>query len=187
MWEKLHARTSNRRVLGILRAITAWREREAQRANIPRSRMVKDETLLEIAATAPETPEALARARGVTRGFAEGKMGQSILATIAEARALPDDDLPAPPASRDRPRPSPALVSLLKVLLAAKCEQHNVAPRLVASSDDLDLLALEETPDCPALQGWRHEVFGRDALALKAGQIALGVNGRHVRLIQATT
>lgn len=185
LWERLHPRTTNRRMLGILRAITAWREREAQHANIPRNRMVKDETLLEIAATAPDTPEGLARARGVTRGFAEGRMGSGLLAAIAEARDLPEDELPPPPPARDRPRPSPALVSLLKVLLAAKCERHNVAPRLVASSDDIDRLAIEESPPVPALQGWRDEVFGRDARALKAGEIALGVDGRRVRLIRS--
>ncbi len=85
MWERLRPRTSNRRFLGMLRAVAAWREREAQRINIPRQRLLKDESLLEIAANAPETPEALARARGVTRGFAEGKSGASLLAAIAAA------------------------------------------------------------------------------------------------------
>jgi ribonuclease D len=183
MWERLRPRTSNRRLLGVLRAITAWREREAQRANIPRNRMLKDETLLEIAATAPDTADALARARGVTRGFADGRMGTSLLAAIAEAKALPNDALPAVPHQRDGARPSPALVSLLKVLLAAKCEQHHVAPKLVACSDDLDRLAAEDDPDVPALHGWRHEVFGADAHALKQGRIALGVSGRRIRLI----
>ena len=125
-------RTANRRFLGMLQAVAAWREREAQRVNIPRQRLLKDETLLEIAATAPGTPEALARARGVTRGFAEGKTGASLIAAIRLARALPDEALPEAPRGRDGPRPSPALVSLLKVLLAAKCEQHHVAPKLVA-------------------------------------------------------
>jgi ribonuclease D len=187
LWERLRPRTSNRRMLGVLRAITAWREREAQRANIPRSRMLKDETLLEIAATAPEASEQLARARGVTRGFAEGRIGASLLAAIAEARALPDDALPSALASRDGPRPSPALVSLLKVLLAAKCEQHHVAPKLVASSEDIDRLASEDAPDLPVQHGWRHEVFGADAQALKQGRIALGVAGKHIRLIEAST
>jgi ribonuclease D len=185
MWERLRPRTSNRRMLGVLRAITAWREREAQRSNIPRSRMLKDETLLELAATAPETPEQLARARGITRGFAEGRIGSSLLAAIAEARALPEEALPAVPNSRDGMRPSPALVSLLKVLLAAKCEQHHVAPKLVASSDDIDRLAAEDAPDLPVLHGWRHEVFGADAQALKQGRIALGVEGKRIRLIGA--
>ena len=183
LWERLRPRTGNRRQLGILRALAAWREREAQRANIPRQRMLKDETLLEIAATAPETAEALARARGVSEGFARGKMGASLLAAIAEARALPDDALPEAQSGRDGPRPSPALVALLKVLLAAKCEEHHVAPKLVASSDDIDRLATEDAPAVPALHGWRRDVFGADALALKAGQMALGVDGKRVRLI----
>jgi ribonuclease D len=183
MWERLRPRTGNRRFLGMLRAVAAWREREAQRVNIPRQRLLKDETLLEIAATAPDTPEALVRARGVTRGFAEGKTGASLLAAIAAAKTLPEDALPEAPRSRDGPRPSPALVSLLKVLLAAKCEEHHVAPKLVASSDDIERLATEESPDLPALHGWRREVFGADALALKAGRIALGVQGRRIKLL----
>ncbi len=183
MWERLRVRSSNRRQLGVLRAIAAWREREAQRANIPRQRMLKDETLLEIAATAPETSEGLARARGVSEGFARGRMGTSLLAAIAEAKSLPDSALPAAHTGREGPRPSPALVALLKVLLAAKCEAHHVAPRLVASSEDIDRLATEEAPAVPALHGWRRDVFGADALALKDGRIALNVDGRRVRLL----
>ncbi|MBN9560093.1 MAG: ribonuclease D [Alphaproteobacteria bacterium] len=185
MWERLRPRTNNRRLLGILRAIAAWREREAQRVNIPRQRLLKDEALLEIAATAPATPEALARARGVTRGFAEGRSGASLLAAIEAAKALPDEELPDPHRGKDGPRPSPALVSLLKVLLAAQCEQHHVAPKLVASSDDIDRLATEDDPAIPALHGWRMDVFGKDALALKQGRIALGVAGRRIKLLAA--
>ena len=146
MWERLRPRSNNRRFLGMVRALAAWREREAQRVNIPRQRLLRDETLLEIAATAPDNPDALARARGISRGFAEGRTGASLLAAIAEAKALPDDALPEAPRGRDGARPSPALVSLLKVLLAAKCEDHHVAARLVASSDDIDRLATEESP-----------------------------------------
>ena len=185
MWERLRPKTSNRRMLGVLRAIAAWREREAQRSNIPRQRMLKDEALLELAATAPDSPDALSRARGITRGFSEGRTGLSLIAAIAEAKALPDDALPPAPAQRDGPKPSPALVSLLKVLLAAKCEAHNVAPKLVANADDIDRLATEDTPDIAALHGWRAEVFGSDAQALKAGRIALGVDGRRVKLLPA--
>jgi ribonuclease D len=185
MWERLRPRSSNRRFLGLLRALAAWRERETQRVNIPRQRLLRDETLLEIAASAPDTPDALSRARGISRGFAEGRTGASLLAAITAAKALPDEALPEAPRGRDGGRPSPALVSLLKVLLAAKCEHHHVAARLVASSDDIDRLASEETPDIAALHGWRREVFGEDALALKQGRIALGVSGRRVRLIPA--
>jgi ribonuclease D len=185
MWERLRPRSNNRRFLGMVRALAAWREREAQRVNIPRQRLLRDETLLEIAATAPGDPEQLARARGISRGFAEGRTGASLLAAIAEAKALPEDGLPEAPRSRAGARPSPALVSLLKVLLAAKCEDHHVAARLVASSDDIDRLATEDAPDIAALHGWRREVFGEDALALKQGRVAMGVQGRRVKLIPA--
>jgi ribonuclease D len=182
-WERLRPRTTNRRLLYCLKEVAAWREKETQRVNIPRQRLIKDEALLEIAATAPASAEALARVRGVTRGFADGRSGTALLEVLAAARRVPDAELPAPTQSRETARPSAALVSLLKVLLAAKSEQHHVAPRLVASSEDIDRLALEEVPDVPSLHGWRREVFGTDALLLKQGHIALGVDGRRVKLI----
>ncbi len=183
MWERLRPRTGNRRMLGVLRGIAAWREREAQRVDVPRQRLLKDESLLEIAAAAPATAEALTAMRGVSRGFAEGRSGVGLLEAIATAQALPEDALPEAP-RKDGPRPSPALVSLLKVLLAAKSEQHDVAPRLLASSEEIDRLATEPEPDIPALAGWRREVFGNDALSLKAGRISLGVDGRRIRLLR---
>ncbi|HEX5328182.1 MAG TPA: ribonuclease D [Acetobacteraceae bacterium] len=186
IWRRLRPRTSNRRVLGLTRALAGWREREAQRIDIPRQRLLKDESLLEIAATAPDSPDALARARGITRGFAEGRTGASLLEAIAAARRLPDAALPEVAGEADAARPSPALVSLLKVLLAFKCEQHHVAPRLVASADDIDRLALGEIDGIAALHGWRREVFGNDALELTEGRVALGVEGRRIRLVPAS-
>ncbi len=182
MWERLRARSNNRRVLGMLRAIAAWREREAQRANIPRGRMLKDESLLELAATAPTDAIGLARIRGISKGFAEGKQGASLLAAMEEVRALPEGELPSPTADKHGPRASPALVALLKVLLAASCEAHDVAPRLVASAEDLDHIAVGEA-DVPALAGWRQRVFGDQAIALRDGKLALGVAGKRIRTI----
>ena len=184
-WERLRPRSNNRRFLGTLRAVAAWREREAQRINIPRQRLIKDDTLLEIAATAPADPAELARARGISEGFAKGKSGTGLLAAIAVAKALPESDLPVLPKDRSGPAPSPALVALLKVLLAAKSEEHHVAPRLLANSEDLDRLASGDGADLPALHGWRREVFGNAALALKGGKLALGVEGRKVKLISS--
>jgi ribonuclease D len=184
-WERLRPRSTNRRFLAALTALAAWREREAQRINIPRQRLLKDEALLEVAATLPRTPDDLARVRGVTRGFAEGRTGAALLDEIAAAARMPETKAGTTPNPRDAPRPSPALVSLLKVLLAAKCERHQVAPKLVATSEDIDRLALEDTPEVPALHGWRREVFGEDALALKQGRIALSVEGRQVKLVPA--
>ncbi|MBB2205704.1 ribonuclease D [Gluconacetobacter takamatsuzukensis] len=185
LWEKMRPRTSNRRMLGVLRAITAWRELEAQRVNVPRQRLLKDESLLEIAATVPTDAEGLARVRGVSRGFAEGRSGAGLLEAIAAAQTLPETALPRQNKGKDGPRPSPALVALLKVLLAACCEEHDVAPRLVASSEDIDRLALEAEPDLPLLQGWRRVVFGEEALALKAGTMLLGVDGTRIRRVRA--
>jgi ribonuclease D len=183
-WERLKVRGGNRRFLALVRALAAWREQEAQRINIPRQRLLKDETLMEIAAIAPAGPDALARARGITRGFAEGRTGASLLETVAAVLALPERALPAAPRSRDAAaKPSVALVQLLKVLLAARCEEHEVAPKLIASSDDIDRIALEDDRDVAALQGWRRLVFGNDALALREGRVALGVDGKRIRLI----
>jgi ribonuclease D len=185
MWERMRPRTSNRRMLAGLRAAAAWREREAQRVNIPRQRLVRDESLLELAATSPTTADALGRIRGISRGFAEGASGQGLLAALAAAAALPEDALPDGRTQREGPKPSPALIALLRVLLAEKAEAHDVAPKLLAGADDLDRLATEDHPDIPALSGWRHEVFGEDALALKAGRLALGVSGRRIKLIRS--
>ncbi len=185
-WERLKPRSSNRRFLAAVQALAAWREREAQRVNIPRQRLVRDETLMEIAATSPSTAAELSRARGITKGFAEGKTGAGLLAALEAARALPDSELPEPARdTRQGPPASPALVALLKVLLAAKAEEHDVAPRLIASSDELERLATESEPQIPALHGWRRQVFGQAALALKGGRLALGVEGRKVKLIQS--
>jgi ribonuclease D len=183
MWQRLRSRSSNRRYLGMLRALAAWREREAQRVNIPRQRVLRDEVLLELAAAMPMNTQALARTRGLSKGFVAGPMGGSLLAAIGQAKDLPAQALPEAPMHQAGPRPSPALVALLKVLLAAKCEQHHVAARLVASADDLDRLALDASPDIPALHGWRRGIFGEDALELRAGRIALGVEGNQVRTV----
>jgi ribonuclease D len=186
MWLRLKLRPNSRRQAALLRAIAAWREREAQRVNIPRGRLLKDEAIPEIAALAPDTVDDLSRARGMSRGFAEGKSGLSLLAAIAEAKALPDSALPetAARADRDGPRPSPALIALLRVLLAAKSEEHGVAPRLLASSDDLDRLATEDEPAIPATQGWRWHMFGEDAKALRDGRIAIAARGKRIRLVR---
>jgi ribonuclease D len=182
-WERLKIRGGNRRFIALVRTLAAWREQEAQRINIPRQRLLKDETLMEIAAIAPRTPEALARARGITRGFAEGKTGQSLLEALAPTNALPEADLPPTPRPRETARPSAALVQLLKVLLVARCEENQVAPRLIASSEDIDRIAAEEAADVPALHGWRRTVFGSDAIALREGRVALRVDGKRIQLM----
>jgi ribonuclease D len=183
-WERLKLRTNNRRQLALVQAIAAWREKEAQRINIPRQRLLKDEQIPEIAALAPNDAEALTRARGINAGFANGKSGVSLLAAIAEAKALPEGDLPRAERTRDAPRASPALVALLKVLLNAAAEQNDVAARLVASAEEIEALALDETAPNPILEGWRREMFGEDALRLIRGQIALSTQGKRIKIVE---
>jgi ribonuclease D len=182
-WERLKLRTGNRRQLAMVQAIAAWREREAQRINIPRQRLVKDEQIPEIAALAPDTAEALTRARGISAGFASGKSGVSLLAVIAAAKALPEEELPRVERRAEAQRASPALVALLKVLLNACAEQNNVAARLVASAEEIEALALDETAESPLLSGWRKEMFGEDALRLIRGEIALSAAGKRIRIV----
>jgi ribonuclease D len=182
-WERIKLRTRNRRQMALVRAIAAWREREAQRINIPRQRLIKDEQIPEIAAQAPADAEALARIRGISNGFATGKSGISLLAVIAAALQIPEEDLPRVERGGEPSRASPALVALLKVLLNARAEQNNVAARLVASSEEIEALVLDETAENAALTGWRAEMFGNDALRLIRGEIALSAQGRRVKIV----
>ncbi len=148
-WERLRPRSTNRRFLATVRVLAAWREREAQRVNIPRQRLLKDEALLEIAASAPVTPEALARARGLTRGFAEGKSGASLLAAIEEARGLAEDELPPVPIGATRRHAPPLPWSPCSRCSWPRNARSITSPRkLVASADDIDRLALGD--DCRA-------------------------------------
>jgi ribonuclease D len=185
-WQRLRPRTNKPRYLAVLRAVAAWREAEADRRNLPRNRVLRDDTLLDIAGQAPTTVEALSRARGIPRGFAESRAGAELIAAIAAAEALPDSECPQLP-----PRPgglngAGPLVDLLKVLLKMRCEANEVAQKLVANMADLELIAADDRADVPALQGWRREIFGDDALALKRGTLGLAVVNDRIRTIDLT-
>ena len=183
-WRRLKPRTTRPRYLAILREVAAWREREAQRRDVPRGRVLRDEALTEIAATAPEDAAALARTRALSAKLAAGPMGAAILAAVARGRATPPEGCPRLPSKTTLPPGLGPVVELLKVLLKMKCEEHHVAPRLVASAADLHSIAADDAADVPALGGWRRELFGADALALKAGRFGLSVEGRKVRLVR---
>ena len=185
-WLRLKTRSGDRRYLAVLRALAAWREREAQRRDVPRNRVLRDEQLFDIAVHRPESAEDLARTRGLSRDLAQGRIGRAILTAIAEGMAVPEAECPTPPPRSERPAGLGPVVDLLKVLLKMKCETHEVAQKLVASTADLEAIAADDKAQVPALHGWRHEVFGRDALALKHGELALSVEGRTVRLVPST-
>ena len=180
-YKRIKTRTPTPRFLAILREVAAWREREAQTRNMPRGHILRDESMLEIAHHTPKTVDALARIRGMGRRLAEGSRGAELLKLIEKGTLVPDADCPQPPPHRDLPRGIGPLTDLLKVLLKMRCEDADVAQRLVASSADLELLAADgEKAGVPALEGWRREVFGDSALKLRSGEIALAANGRKV-------
>ncbi|HEY0836460.1 MAG TPA: ribonuclease D [Azospirillum sp.] len=184
-WLRLKVRTNKPRFMAILKELAAWREREAQRRDLPRSRVLRDEALLEIAAHAPTTVDDLARTRGMGRGFAEGKQGADVLAAVQRGVAIPDSECPRVEPREELPPGLTPIIELLRVLLKMKCDENHVASKLVASAADLESIAADDDADVPALHGWRRELFGEDALALKHGRIALAVQDRRVRIVPA--
>jgi len=182
-WQRIKVRSNDLRFLGRLKALAEWREREAQKRDLPRQRLVKDEQMQEIAASNPTDAESLAHARGISQDMARGKLGQRILAALAEAKPL---DRQARPRRSERAtgQVSGARSDLLRVLLRMASEEHQVASRLIANGTDLDRLASGETEDLQVLHGWRREVFGADALALSEGRLALASDGQGVRLLE---
>ena len=185
-WRRLKLRSRNTQYLGVAKELAAWREREAQRRNMPRSHVLKDEAIQELAAEMPGTIKNLAHLRAVPKGLAEGPAGQKLLAAIQAGRILAAEDVPKPNAQVVLPRGLSPLISLLKVLLKTKCDANDVAPKLVASVSDLERIALDDRADVPALRGWRKEIFGADALDLKHGRLAMTANGKRVELIRTS-
>jgi len=183
-WRRFRTRSGNRRFLAVLRELAAWRETAAQQRNLPRNRIIRDESLLEIAAHVPSSADELARTRGLGKSIADGKFGGEMLAAIGRALALPESDYPPLPQRYDPPPGIGPLVDLLRVLLKLRCEEQGVAQRLVASADDLEMIAGSDEAPVAAMSGWRFEVFGRDAVALKHGRLALTAAGRRIKLVQ---
>ncbi len=186
VWQRIRARTRSRRLLGVLRELAAWRELTAQAMNMPRQRVAKDDALLELAANMPVTVDDIKRTR-LAKPLASGKYVEGVLAAVAKGRAVPENECPV--VERDQgweAAASRGVVELLKLLLKARSETHHVAQRLIATSDDVEAIALSDTADVPALSGWRRELFGEDALKLKHGKLAIGLSadGKNVEVFQ---
>ncbi len=181
-WRRLKTRTNSTAFLAIARELAAWRERTAQERDVPRNRVIKDDALLEIAANRPKTEEDLGRSRLLQRDARKPKAMEEILAAVARGEACPPEDRPEAPDKMPQKSNAQALSDLLKVLLKARSEETGVAPKLIASSAELEAIASGEMDGIPALHGWRREVFGEDALRLKRGEIALSAKGSRVRI-----
>lgn len=182
-WKRIKLRTSNPRSLGILMELASWREKAAQARNLPRNKILRDEALIELSNQKPTTARAIARTRGISENLAKSLVERGILEAMKNGLSLPLDKLPKFSKKQRLPKGIAPITDLLKVLLKLKCEQHDVAQKLVANSRDIELIAAFGEKACiPALKGWRREIFGKDALALKAGKLALLIDQNEIVL-----
>lgn len=182
-WERLKSRVRKPKELAVLIEVAAWREREAQTRDVPRGRVIKDEVIGDIAVQAPTTIERLSHLRSLPKGFERSRWGEQIIEAVK--RELDRDQKTLPRLDRFRPAPNgAATVELLKVLLRMTAERHGVAAKVIATIDDLDRIAADDEADIPALKGWRRELFGEKALALKHGHLALAVDKGRVVTVE---
>ncbi|HYF53693.1 MAG TPA: ribonuclease D [Salinarimonas sp.] len=179
-WRRLSGRVRKSREVAVLMEVAAWREREAQGRDVPRSRVLKDDAVVDLAISAPRTAEALGRLRSIPSGFERSRTAADILAAVERGLARDPKDVPS--LDRGRPRGQVgAVVELLKVLLKAVAEREGVAPKIIATIDELEEIAADDEADVPVLRGWRRELFGGPALDLKHGRLAMAMeNGRVV-------
>ncbi|KUJ81938.1 ribonuclease D [Ruegeria profundi] len=181
-WKRVKTRTNSARFLAVVRELAQFREAYAQDNNIPRSRVFKDDALIELASTKPRTPSDLGGSRLLLREARKGAIAEGILAAIDKGLNCPADQVPKVDNSRDKLKVNPALADLLRVLLKSKTESSGVAAKLIATSSELDQIAAGER-ELPSMSGWRFEVFGEDALKLCEGKIALAAQGQNVRVV----
>ena len=174
-WKRVKIRNSNRRFNAIVHRIAEWREEEAQRRNIPRNRIMRDEVLLELSAVRPTHTNALTSIRGLGANFASSKSGKEIITAIKETLELPDNALPKISRRKPPSQNTDPIVELLKVLLKLVCKSENVAPKLLANVEDLEKIAENDDADVKALNGWRYDIFGKNAIALKNGEVAFAI------------
>jgi ribonuclease D len=180
-WQRIKAPGRNPAVLGRLRAIAEWREREAQDKNIPRGRIARDETLADIASHPPKVQADLAKVRGLSPGWKDNEIGRRLMATLERAKPLADDELPPrPPRGAPLGKEGGLVADLLKLLLKIRAREIDVAARLLARSEELELLAAGVRTGLPMLESWRYDQFGHDALDLVEGKLAFAVE--HGRL-----
>ncbi|MDX1743569.1 MAG: ribonuclease D [Ruegeria sp.] len=181
-WKRVKTRTNSARFLAVVRELAQFREAYAQDNNVPRSRVFKDDALIELASTKPRTPSDLGGSRLLLREARKGAIADGILAAIDKGLNCPADQMPKVDNSRDKLKVNPALADLLRVLLKSKTESSGVAAKLIATSSELDQIAAGER-ELPSMSGWRFEVFGEDALKLCEGKIALAAQGQNVKVV----
>jgi len=181
-WRRVKTRTNSARFLAVVRELAQFRESYAQENNVPRSRVFKDDALIEMASIKPKSGSDLGGSRLLLRDARKGAIADGILSAVKRGLACPPEQMPSPESRRDKLKINTALADLLRVLLKSKTESAGVAAKLIATSADLDLIAAGER-DVPAMSGWRFEVFGQDALKLCEGRIALAARDKAVEVV----
>ncbi|MDB5539549.1 MAG: Ribonuclease, partial [Devosia sp.] len=179
-WERLKARLNKPRDVAALKALAAWRERRAQETDQPRSRILKDDALIELAMQRPLNPESFDKLRAVQRGYGRSSAAAEIVSILKDVEEMGKNELPKLPDRYRGPSPKGAVGDLLRVLLKSVAEDNGVASRIIATSDDIDALVLDDDADVPALKGWRRKLFGDKALAIKHGKLGLAASKQGV-------
>ena len=179
-WERLKLKINRPRDLAALKVLAGWREKRAQDTDQPRSRILKDDALYELAQQRPLSPEDFEKLRAVPRGFGRSSAAGEIMNLLKSVEALTKAQLPPMPERYRGPSPKGAVGDLLRVLLKAVSEQHGVATRIIATSDDIDAIVLDDEADVPALKGWRRKLFGDKALAVKHGRVGLAATRKGI-------
>ena len=182
IWKRLKVRGGKPSMMNRLAKLAQWRETEAQKRDVPRGRLLRDDTLIDLAGSNPKTAAEFRKIRGFPGGE-KGKLVKPVLHILEQAAQIPEAEYPHIQREKKREKPPQALIDLLKVLLKHVTEECKVAPRLIASTDDLEELALNDEADIPALSGWRYEIFGKIALELKTGRLALFVTDGKTKLL----
>ncbi len=183
-WTRLKMRVRKPQDLAVMQAVAQWRETEARERNVPRGRVMKDDAIYEIAQQHPGDKQALGRLRAVPKGFEGSRHAEGLLDVVATAMEIPAENLPKVPRPSRSPEGTAAATELLKVLLKVVAEQNGVAAKIIATTDDLEKIAADDDADVAAMQGWRRELFGNQALELKRGDIALGFESKKIQVIE---
>ncbi len=179
-WRRIKARLNRPRDLAALMALGEWREARAQDTNQPRGRILKDEAIAELAIQRPKSSAEFDKLRAVPKGYGRSSLGAEIIAIIAKVEAIPKSELPVLPKRPNGPSPKGAIGDLIRVLLKAVAEREGVAARIIATSDDIDQIVLDDEADVAALKGWRRAVFGEKALAIKQGRLGLSATPKGI-------
>jgi ribonuclease D len=182
-WQRLKTRVRKPKELAVLIEVAAWREREAQARDVPRARVLKDEAIADIAVQAPTSAERLKHLRSLPKGFERSRWGEAIVEAVTRGLARDPKTLPHP-ARIHAAANGAAVIELLKVLLRMVSESHHVAAKVIATVDDLERIAADDRADVAALTGWRRELFGEKALALKHGRLALAIENGRVTVVE---